>query len=54
METGWVDTRIQIINILEQIHTAGYIFNDLKLDNFMMDFGFGEKQAVSDAEENIF
>ena len=27
---------IQLLNILEQIHAAGLIFNDLKLDNLCM------------------
>ena len=27
---------IQLINILEQIHSAGYVYNDLKLDNLMV------------------
>ena len=30
---------IQILNILEKIHGVGYIFNDLKLDNLLLDFG---------------
>ena len=29
---------IQILNILEKIHGAGYVFNDLKLDNLLLDF----------------
>ena len=28
---------IQLLNILEQIHAAGFVFNDLKLDNLMFD-----------------
>ena len=28
---------IQLLNVLEQIHNAGYIFNDLKLDNLMLE-----------------
>ena len=30
---------IQLINILEKVHLAGFIFNDLKLDNILLDFG---------------
>ena len=30
---------IQLINILEKVHLAGFIFNDLKLDNLLLDFG---------------
>ena len=29
---------IQLLNILEQVHSAGIIFNDLKLDNLLLDF----------------
>lgn len=29
---------IQILNNLEIIHKAGYVYNDLKLDNIMLDF----------------
>ena len=28
---------IQLLNIMEQIHSNGYIFNDLKLDNLLLD-----------------
>ena len=31
-----VSLGIQLLNILEQIHNAGYIYNDLKLDNLMV------------------
>lgn len=31
------DLGIAIINVLEQIHNAGYIYNDLKLDNILVD-----------------
>ena len=30
---------IQMLNIFEQIHSAGYVYNDLKLDNLLFDFG---------------
>jgi serine/threonine protein kinase len=29
---------IQIINILENVHKADYIYNDLKLDNLLFDY----------------
>ena len=29
---------IQLVNILEKVHQAGLIFNDLKLDNLLLDF----------------
>ena len=28
---------IQLINILEKIHRAGFVYNDLKLDNLLLD-----------------
>ena len=28
-----------MLNIFEQIHSAGYVYNDLKLDNLLFDFG---------------
>ena len=28
---------IQLLNVFEQVHTAGYVFNDLKLDNILLD-----------------
>jgi len=28
---------IQLLNIFEQIHEAGFVYNDLKLDNLMID-----------------
>lgn len=30
---------IQLVNILEQVHAAGLVFNDLKLDNLLLDAG---------------
>ena len=31
---------IQLLNIFEQIHEAGFVYNDLKLDNLMIDHKF--------------
>ena len=28
---------IQLINILKHVHDAGFIYNDLKLDNLLLD-----------------
>ena len=41
------------MNILEQIHSAGFVYNDMKLDNLLMDFNFDAKQIIEN-EENIF
>lgn len=30
---------IQLLNILEQAHSAGCVYNDLKLDNLLFDYG---------------
>lgn len=44
---------IQMINILEQIHQAGFVFNDLKLDNLLFDMDADAKKLRT-TEENIF
>ena len=44
---------IQLLNIFEQIHTAGFVFNDLKLDNLLFDIDVDEKMLRT-MEENIF
>ena len=44
---------IQLINILEQIHSAGQVFNDLKLDNLLFDLGV-DVTTLRTTEENIF
>lgn len=44
---------IQLVNILEQIHSAGFVFNDLKLDNLLFDFGVNGK-PLKTSDENIF
>ena len=35
---------IQLLNIFEQIHEAGFVYNDLKLDNLMVDRNFNLQQ----------
>lgn len=43
---------IQIITMLEQIHSAGYVYNDLKLDNIMVDFN--QDLSNKDLNGNVF
>ena len=45
---------IQILNILEKVHLAGFIFNDLKLDNLLLDFGADSKQYKKNVSHDIF
>lgn len=46
---------IQILNNLEIIHKAGYVYNDLKLDNIMFDFQAPLLKTYTDSNcfENI-
>ena len=44
---------IQLLNILEQVHSAGIIFNDLKFDNLLLDFETDLK-LLSKANSDIF
>ena len=44
---------IQVLNILEQMHQAGYIFNDLKLDNLLFDAGV-KTEDLKTSEGDIF
>ena len=44
---------IQIINIFEQIHEAGFVYNALKLDNLFLDYGISTKNLLS-TDEDIF
>ena len=44
---------IQIINILEKVHQAGFIYNDLKLDNLLI--GFNDRLPTKHKQnENCF
>ena len=47
---------IHLINLLEQIHQAGYIYNDLKPDNILVGHGqkLKAKPAAKDQSHNIF
>ena len=44
---------VQLINIFERIHDAGYVFNDLKLDNLMFDVD-ANSQQLKKSKLNIF
>ena len=44
---------IQLLNMLQRVHEAGYVYNDLKLDNLLMDFGTPGHE-LRDSNENIF
>ena len=37
---------IQLINSLERIHNAGYVYNDLKLDNLLLDYKTDVKKLL--------
>ena len=39
-----VSITLSILNILEQVHKSGYVFNDLKLENVLIG---GEKNEVT-------
>ena len=48
------------LNLLEQIHSAGYVYNDLKLDNLLVDFkeslpmeGAGKSNCFANATINL-
>ena len=43
---------IQLLDILETIHSAGYIYNDLKLDNILL--GYHQKLPASCTQGNCF
>ena len=42
---------IQLINILERIHATGYVYNDLKLDNLLLDCGIESEHFFSDTDD---
>lgn len=44
---------IQLIDVLELIHTTGYIFNDLKLENLLLDYDSAVEHFQS-TDEDIF
>ena len=44
---------IQLLNIHQQVHSAGFVFNDLKLDNLMLDFDSNEKLLL-ESNDDIF
>ena len=37
---------IQLINILEKIHAAGLVYNDLNLDNILLDYGVRSNEDI--------
>ena len=44
---------IQLVNILEQVHNAGFIYNDLKLDNLLLDADTDIKNVFK-TDDDIF
>lgn len=42
-----------MLDILESIHNAGFVYNDLKLDNLMLDYGLDER-ILRKTNEDIF
>lgn len=44
---------IQLLNMLERIHEAGYVYNDLKLDNLLLNIK-ADKNYLKTTDDNIF
>jgi len=43
---------LSILDCLEKVHNAGFVYNDLKLDNIMI--GFGQKLPEKYVDDNAF
>ena len=43
-----------MINLMEVIHESGYVYNDLKLHNIMLDYNVGIPKQKQDPLRNIF
>jgi len=43
---------LSLLDCLEKVHKAGFVFNDLKLDNIMI--GFGQKLPEKYLDDNSF
>jgi len=44
---------IQLLNMLQRVHEAGYVYNDLKLDNLLLDYG-KNSQELKESTGDIF
>ena len=42
---------IQLLNILEKIHEVGFVYNDLKLDNLLLDANVDFKSLLTTDED---
>ena len=43
---------LSMLDCLEKVHNAGFVYNDLKLDNIMI--GFGQKLPEKYVDDNAF
>jgi serine/threonine protein kinase len=43
---------LSVLNCLEKVHKAGFVYNDLKLDNIMV--GFGQKLPDKYVDDDAF